>query len=173
MTKLTYTEQLASPHWQRKRLEILNERGFQCEECFSEDKQLHVHHRQYIRGRMAWEYDNDMLGVLCKDCHAAEHEVDAAITDLVAQAKGFIGTKNLHALLLGLSAAPLPDYVDGATASLFSCADEKWYWAGFVASYGDVSSADGFKNLARLLGSANGADINGVVLKAMGASDAG
>ena len=71
---MNYKEQTKSPKWQKKRLEVLELRGFKCEECKCEDKQLHVHHRFYIKGRKYWEYDNDVLQVLCEDCHQKEHE---------------------------------------------------------------------------------------------------
>jgi hypothetical protein len=68
-----WKEQIKSPKWQKKRLEVLNLRGFKCEECKNEDKTLHVHHRFYISGRLIHEYDNDVLQVLCEDCHKKEH----------------------------------------------------------------------------------------------------
>jgi len=75
MTKsLNYSDQINSPKWQKKRLDILNLHGFKCEKCGNEDKQLHVHHTRYIKGRKAWEYDNDIFEVLCCDCHEKEHK---------------------------------------------------------------------------------------------------
>lgn len=72
--KQTYSEQIQSPKWQKKRLEILNLRGFKCEECGNEEQQLHVHHRAYIKNRKAWEYDNDIYQVLCSNCHEKVHQ---------------------------------------------------------------------------------------------------
>jgi hypothetical protein len=69
-----YSEQVKSPLWQKKRLEVLNLRGFKCEICGNEKDQLHVHHRFYIKGRKIHEYDNDVLQVLCEKCHESEHE---------------------------------------------------------------------------------------------------
>jgi hypothetical protein len=71
---MNYKEQLKSPKWQKKRLDVLNLRGFKCENCANEEKQLHVHHRFYLKGRKAWEYDNDVLQVLCETCHENEHK---------------------------------------------------------------------------------------------------
>lgn len=73
MKKQNYSEQIKSPKWQKKRLEVLNLRGFKCEECGDEEQQLHIHHRFYIKNRMAWEYDNDVFQVLCSDCHEMAH----------------------------------------------------------------------------------------------------
>ena len=74
----TYSDQLKSKNWQKKRLEILNLHQFTCEECQREDDlQLHVHHRFYLKNRLAWEYDNDVFQVLCEDCHKKVHEKKA------------------------------------------------------------------------------------------------
>ena len=66
--------------WQKKRLELLSVRGFKCEICGNEDKQIQVHHRFYIKGREPWEYDNDVFQVLCEDCHAKGHKKDKVKT---------------------------------------------------------------------------------------------
>lgn len=71
--KSDYSKKLVSPLWQKKRLEILNLKGFKCEKCGCEEKELHVHHRFYITGREVWQYDNDVFQVLCCDCHEKEH----------------------------------------------------------------------------------------------------
>ena len=73
MAKKTYSDKLKDPRWQKKRLEVLNLHGFKCEKCKCETKELHVHHRFYITGREVWQYDNDVLQVLCCDCHEKEH----------------------------------------------------------------------------------------------------
>lgn len=75
MTKMSYREQLLHPNWQRKRLETLDAAGWACRKCECTDVTLHVHHKRYVKGRMAWEYERDELEVLCADCHAAEHDL--------------------------------------------------------------------------------------------------
>lgn len=72
---MTYKEQLLDPRWQRRRLEILQRDDFTCRKCLSKDKTLHVHHTEYINGRMAWEYDNSYLKTLCADCHELEEMI--------------------------------------------------------------------------------------------------
>lgn len=74
MKNTNYSDKLKNPIWQKKRLEILQLRGFKCELCSCETKELHVHHRFYIKGRNVWEYDNDVFQVLCCDCHEKEHK---------------------------------------------------------------------------------------------------
>jgi uncharacterized protein YlaI len=78
---MTYSDKLKSPKWQKKRLEILNLHKFKCDECKSEVKTLHVHHRFYLKGREPWEYDNDVFQVLCEDCHEKTHKKEDIIKE--------------------------------------------------------------------------------------------
>lgn len=65
----TYAEKLRHPKWQRKRLEVLEAAGFECQYCGDKDSTLHVHHGYYAKGREPWEYESDSLHVLCEKCH--------------------------------------------------------------------------------------------------------
>lgn len=85
MTKMTYREQLLHPNWQRKRLEILARDDFACKLCCDKDSTLHVHHKQYAKGRMAWEYPNDELVTLCEECHDTMHEQQGMLRDVTAK----------------------------------------------------------------------------------------
>ena len=38
-------------------------------------KGLNVHHKYYVRGKAPWEYEDDALITLCKDCHRKEHQL--------------------------------------------------------------------------------------------------
>jgi hypothetical protein len=76
MTKLTYQEQLQQPEWQEVRKKILQDRNYKCEECGAIDKPLQVHHKKYVKGRLAWQYHHDLLQVLCEDCHKNIHKND-------------------------------------------------------------------------------------------------
>lgn len=71
--KLNYKEQIKSPKWQKRRLEILQRDDFTCQICGATEKQLHVHHLAYIPGRDIWDYDDYRLITLCEDCHKIEH----------------------------------------------------------------------------------------------------
>lgn len=73
MKAIPYFQQLKHPKWQKLRLEMLEAANWRCESCCSEDKTLHVHHRQYIKGRMAWEYESSNFDVLCDSCHEHTH----------------------------------------------------------------------------------------------------
>jgi hypothetical protein len=87
MPKLSYSEQLKHPNWQRKRLEAMNHYGFVCARCESTDKMLHVHHRRYVKGRMAWEYSVEELNVLCEGCHSREHDLQDLLAEVTSGAE--------------------------------------------------------------------------------------
>lgn len=65
----SYFDLLKSPHWQKKRLEILEAADFLCEECRDGESTLHVHHTYYGKGRKPWEYEDCFFQVLCEKCH--------------------------------------------------------------------------------------------------------
>ena len=74
---MNYQEQLKQPEWYRKRLSILLCARFKCEFCGHDNpNQLIVHHKRYINGKKAWEYDREDLMCLCKECHYKIHRYD-------------------------------------------------------------------------------------------------
>jgi len=99
---MEWKDQYKHPLWQKKRLEALEESEFVCSRCFDGEAQLHVHHRQYFKGRKIWEYQLNELEVLCDHCHEFTHEemgflktmlsrIPAeAISDVTALLGGFI-----------------------------------------------------------------------------------
>jgi hypothetical protein len=57
-------------------MEMLEREGHCCSTCGASSDSgavLQVHHKQYITGRMPWQYKYDECEVLCKGCHGAEH----------------------------------------------------------------------------------------------------
>ncbi len=66
---MTYAEKLKDPRWQKKRLEILEDREWKCQMCCDKSKTLHVHHAYYSRKQMPWEYEDWAYLALCEDCH--------------------------------------------------------------------------------------------------------
>ena len=84
--KAWYAEQCRKPQWQKKRLEILERDGWECQECGNTDKTLVVHHRYYKRGAKPWDYPTGALVTLCEGCHedlchGAEDRLTAIILD--------------------------------------------------------------------------------------------
>ena len=71
---MTYAEQLKSPKWQKKRLEILERDDFACVACGDKERQLHVHHGYYEKDRLLWDYEEETLHTLCNHCHELTHE---------------------------------------------------------------------------------------------------
>lgn len=74
MTTPTYSEQLKHPLWQRKRLQVLERANWTCQACGATDRQLHAHHKAYIKGRWPWDYADELLECLCDPCHDKAHE---------------------------------------------------------------------------------------------------
>lgn len=65
--RLSYSEKLKDPRWQRKRLEVFQRDDFKCRACGNATATLHVHHRIY-RGE-PWESRLDDLETVCSQCH--------------------------------------------------------------------------------------------------------
>ncbi len=113
--RLTYSDLLRDSRWQRKRLEVLTERGWKCEECGSEGRVtpelpdgLHVHHGYYERGRVPWEYDNRTLWVLCGNCHTLAEEMRAQVHRLLAEIRPLRLRSFVAGLELQVPARPTP-----------------------------------------------------------------
>lgn len=79
-----YKSQYMHPKWQKRRLEILDGAGYQCQSCEDTEKTLHVHHKRYIKGRDVWDYADADLEVLCADCHKHEHWQRDELNKMVA-----------------------------------------------------------------------------------------
>lgn len=103
MPTLSYAEQLKHPFWQRRRLERLSASGFACERCHDDETTLHVHHKRYVKGRLAWEYEGTDLTVLCEPCHLAAHDEKTAFECALAQldADGRFGSPDVCDLVAG------------------------------------------------------------------------
>jgi hypothetical protein len=139
----SYYELLKSPHWQKKRLEILEAANWSCDNCGDKEKTLNVHHRIYIKGRKPWEYENDQLEALCEECHKTHHAMDEAFK-LACASSGFclrsLGAGFLEASFdLGEESSILaregcPDLLDaGRIANLFFYAKKNVKWAAIRA----------------------------------------
>jgi Zn finger protein HypA/HybF involved in hydrogenase expression len=73
---MKYHDQLKHPLWQKKRLEVMERAGFECENCGGKEDTLNVHHPYYKRGAMIWDYESGELQCLCERCHKIAHEID-------------------------------------------------------------------------------------------------
>lgn len=66
---MTYKEQMKSPKWQKKRLEIMQRDNFKCTICGNDKDQLHIHHLYYRPGFKIFDYENESLVTVCNKCH--------------------------------------------------------------------------------------------------------
>lgn len=71
--KKSYYEKLKDPQWQKKRLEIMERAGFECENCGEKTKTLNVHHLVYCKNVEPWGYPDKFLKCFCEDCHERWH----------------------------------------------------------------------------------------------------
>lgn len=70
-----YYKQLQDKRWINRRNQILKKGGYKCSKCGCKNN-LQVHHKFYIKGKMAWEYKDKYLEVLCNECHEKKHCID-------------------------------------------------------------------------------------------------
>ncbi len=64
--------------WQRFRKEVIELDGGICVRCRRgplEGAVLQVHHKEYLPGKLPWEYPYELCETLCKGCHAEEHGI--------------------------------------------------------------------------------------------------
>lgn len=81
---MSYFDDLQSPLWQRKRLKIMERDNWRCCLCGTDKNSLTVHHLYYASSKKPYEYDDDALVTLCKDCHATAHNEISKISSLIA-----------------------------------------------------------------------------------------
>jgi len=107
--KMSYADKLKDVKWQKKRLEVLENHGWACDMCGASAKvNLQVHHKAYMRGKAPWEYQDDLLAVLCEDCHkAAQRNME-----VIHLCVGFAGIKQINDL-----AATIFEYIKAEKAS--------------------------------------------------------
>lgn len=98
---MTYKDQLLRPQWQRKRLSVMERDNFTCCICSDTETQLQVHHKKYINGNMAWEYEDKELQTLCKHCHkVAEDLKKKDCIPIIAYKKGYVDSESLAAFVI-------------------------------------------------------------------------
>ncbi len=64
---MKYSEKLANPKWQKKRLEVLQRDNFKCRLCGDEETELQVNHLKYTGE--PYEAPLEDLETLCCHCH--------------------------------------------------------------------------------------------------------
>ena len=63
--------------WKKFRDELIELDGYKCKECGRNRTEvvLQVHHKNYIKGRLPWEYPLKDCETLCKGCHSSRHGI--------------------------------------------------------------------------------------------------
>lgn len=80
----SYKEKPLDPRWQKKRLEVFERDGFQCQFCGSKERTLNVHHKKYTGE--PWEAPTEDLETLCVICHKVRGEWDKEFRALPTKA---------------------------------------------------------------------------------------
>lgn len=103
--KLSYSEKLKDPRWQKKRLEVLERDKWQCRRCYDRSKTLHVHHKVYLKGFEPWDYDKILLVSVCEKCHLLlENERDELLARIDPRhSRGFLLMAQAMTALKGTS----------------------------------------------------------------------
>lgn len=80
--------------WQIFRQEIIELDGGVCVRCRRgplDGAVLQIHHKEYLPGKMPWEYPYEMCETLCKGCHAGEHGIIRPFTGWVCAGHDDLG----------------------------------------------------------------------------------
>ena len=80
-----FARQYEDPRWQYRSKALIQKRR-SCEWCNRADR-LSVHHGFYEPGVKIWEYPDDVLWVLCKNCHATMDEFRRTVQRLVGRVR--------------------------------------------------------------------------------------
>lgn len=80
---MDYKEQIKSPKWQKRQLEILQLDNFTCQICGDNEHTLNVHHLVYHKNKNIWEYEDWELITLCEECHEFQHIMEDNINEKI------------------------------------------------------------------------------------------
>ena len=112
--KKSYYELLKHPKWQEKRLKIMEEAGFECQNCGSKDDTLHVHHLYYEKDKAPWDYPEEALQCLCENCHKEAKGLQALLKEQIKQL-AIIGGSAIEELIgyaLGIQASETSEVIE-------------------------------------------------------------
>lgn len=86
----------------------------------SDFKTLNVHHKYYIKGHKAWEYEDDALVTLCTECHSSIHKDIVIKTPLYNEVRDLI-KDNLPLCPRCNGKGYLPEYAYNENGICFKC----------------------------------------------------
>lgn len=118
MPKGDYAEKLKDPRWQKKRLLILERDQWTCQQCYDTESTLVVHHRRYLPDVEPWDYPENLLITLCKDCHEEERiKIPDIESDIIEILKEKFLASDIKDIATGFIALELP-HTPQVTASM-------------------------------------------------------
>jgi 5-methylcytosine-specific restriction endonuclease McrA len=79
-----YSELLQDPRWKAKADRVRARAKGQCEDCGSKAP-LEVHHCWYRYGLAPWQYPDDCLRAVCRDCHVTRDPIEQHIRGTMAR----------------------------------------------------------------------------------------
>lgn len=128
---LEFRAQWKDPRWQKKRLEVMQDANWECENCGDKATTLNVHHKRYIKGRKVWEYERELLVCLCEPCHEVEHQQKELLLRILVEA----GPGAIHQVI-GLAAGYLDAncMIDPGLAHMALEGNELFYELGVAAA---------------------------------------
>ncbi len=97
----TYWEKLRDPRWQKKRLQVMERDGFECQECGDKTSTLNVHHKFYRSKADPWDYESEWLVTLCESCHRTVEAGRARLFETIVQCSEAVHDEFLVGYLLG------------------------------------------------------------------------
>ena len=138
--KASYAQKLRDPRWQKLRLEVLSITDFHCEICGDGESTLHVHHKQYLKGKEPWDYSPSQLSALCENCHSILHDGPDDLSEIISSLPldGPGSRLEIAALIAGYIGSDF--VIDGSALRLFS-----------VWSAGKMASVDAQNIFSRIL----------------------
>lgn len=82
-----YKEKLKDTRWRKRRREILVRDNFKCQKCNHRSYYNEVHHVVYKFGLDPWDYEDEYLLTLCRNCHQEETDGAQHISDIIKKMK--------------------------------------------------------------------------------------
>ena len=79
--RLTYKQQLQTPEWKEKAMQIKKENGWKCQHCGKAqgNVDLTVHHTYYLSHQPMWKHPRCLLLCLCHGCHMERAKFEEVI----------------------------------------------------------------------------------------------
>ena len=84
---MAYEEKLKDPRWHQRRLQVLIRDKYKCQKCSHKSKSNEVHHVVYVYGWEPWDYPDEYLMTLCRDCHEEETQDNKEIKEMIENMK--------------------------------------------------------------------------------------